>query len=155
MTAVVSDTTPLNYLVLAGVVDVLPRLFSAVFVPPAVRTEMLHPAAPEALRVFAGNPPPWLVERAPAGHLVAGHLQLGEREAITLALELGHPAVLLDEWEARELAGQCGLVAVGTVGLLLQAAERGLVHLPEIAARLRRTNFRASAALWQRLEQGT
>ena len=37
---VVSDATPLNYLVLINAVEVLPRLFSAVLIPPAVAAEL-------------------------------------------------------------------------------------------------------------------
>ncbi len=33
---VVSDTTPLNYLILIGHIDVLPKLFGSLFIPPAV-----------------------------------------------------------------------------------------------------------------------
>jgi predicted nucleic acid-binding protein len=86
---------------------------------------------------------------------VGGRLQAGEREAITLALELGHKALLLDESEAREVARRCGLIPIGMVGLLLKASALGLVSLPEASARLRRTNFRASAELWSRLEGGS
>ena len=36
MSLVVSDTTPFNYLILIGHIDVLPRLFGKLLVPPAV-----------------------------------------------------------------------------------------------------------------------
>jgi predicted nucleic acid-binding protein len=40
MIVVVSDTSPLHYLVLVEQVEVLPRLFDEVLVPPAVLREM-------------------------------------------------------------------------------------------------------------------
>ncbi len=40
---VVSDTSPLNYLVLIGAIDVLPKLFGEVYAPPAVIQEFQHP----------------------------------------------------------------------------------------------------------------
>lgn len=43
---VVSDTSPLNYLVLIGADDVLPALFGQVLAPPAVLDEMQHAKAP-------------------------------------------------------------------------------------------------------------
>jgi hypothetical protein len=43
---VISDTTPLNYLILIGQIEVLPQLFGRLIVPPAVIREMLHPKAP-------------------------------------------------------------------------------------------------------------
>lgn len=152
MTAVVSDTTPLNYLVLAGCVEILPRLFSSIIIPPAVHREMLHARAPVALRTLALDPPLWLQIRTPSRAVIVADLEEGEREAITLALELGHEALLLDEQAARAEAVRLGLLTVGTIGLLLKASELGMIDLPEVAARLRQTNYRASPALWQRLE---
>ena len=63
---VVSDTSPLNYLVLIGHVDVLPALFERVVTPPAVIAEMLHPGAPTPVREWASTPPQWLEVVAPA-----------------------------------------------------------------------------------------
>lgn len=37
---VVSDATPLNYLVLIDAIGVLPRLYSSVLIPSAVATEL-------------------------------------------------------------------------------------------------------------------
>jgi predicted nucleic acid-binding protein len=54
---VVSNTTPLNYLVLIASVDVLPALFGRVCAPTAVIAELLHPRAPSAVRAWAGARP--------------------------------------------------------------------------------------------------
>ena len=43
MSVVVSDTTPLNYLILLGHIEILPQLFGKLLVPPAVIREMQHP----------------------------------------------------------------------------------------------------------------
>ena len=51
---VVSDTTPLNYLILIDSVHVLPMLFGSVYAPSAVLRELLHPKTPDAVR--AGRP---------------------------------------------------------------------------------------------------
>ena len=67
---VVSDTTPLNYLVLIRAVDVLPRLFDAVYVP--VRCfGRLAAAAPQAVRDWARQPPGWLTVADPVLHLAS------------------------------------------------------------------------------------
>ena len=42
----VSDASPLNYLALIDAVGVLPRLYSAVLIPPAVAAELTSPKAP-------------------------------------------------------------------------------------------------------------
>jgi len=41
MPVIVSDTTPLNYLVLIEAVEILPRLYTRVLIPPAVREELI------------------------------------------------------------------------------------------------------------------
>jgi len=49
MAVVVSDTTPLHYLILIGQDSVLEKLYGQVIVPPAVLQELGHPAAPPAI----------------------------------------------------------------------------------------------------------
>ncbi len=51
VSVVVSDTTPLNYLILIGDVDILPRLLGRVLVPPAVIKELKHPQTPPPVSV--------------------------------------------------------------------------------------------------------
>jgi predicted nucleic acid-binding protein len=41
VTVVVSDTSPLNYLILCGAIDVLPALFHKVVIPPASMISLL------------------------------------------------------------------------------------------------------------------
>ena len=40
MTVVVADTSPLNYLTLIELIDVLPRLYGSVVIPPVLRPYM-------------------------------------------------------------------------------------------------------------------
>jgi predicted nucleic acid-binding protein len=47
---VVSDTTPLNYLVLIDSAHVLPALFGRVYAPSAVIRELAHSRSPELVR---------------------------------------------------------------------------------------------------------
>ncbi len=56
---VVSDTSPLNYLVLIGADQVLPSLFGRVLTPPEVLAEMQHAKAPPQVSAWAQNPPAW------------------------------------------------------------------------------------------------
>ena len=60
MRLVVADTGPLNYLVLIDAIELLPKLFEKVFVPEAVRAELVHQDAPAVVRAWAAQPPAWL-----------------------------------------------------------------------------------------------
>ena len=57
---VVSDTTPINYLVLVGKQDILPLLFGQVIVPEAVMRELQAAAAPPEVRQWLSSRPAWL-----------------------------------------------------------------------------------------------
>ncbi len=55
--------------------------------------------------------------------------------------------ILLDEREARIVAQTKGLKILGMVGLLEEAALKGLVDLPNALERLKRTNARIKASI--------
>lgn len=92
---VVSDTTPLNYLILINVIDVLPKLYGAVMIPRAVWLEMSVPLAPASVRQFVAKAPIWcqVVNVTCSDQKIAG-LGTGESEAIHLARELGADLLL-------------------------------------------------------------
>jgi hypothetical protein len=62
---VVSNTSPLNYLVLIGEIEILPALHHHVVIPVAVSEELHDPATPDAVRGWIENPPGWLEIRRP------------------------------------------------------------------------------------------
>jgi predicted nucleic acid-binding protein len=98
MAVVVSDTTPLHYLILIGQDSVLAKLYSRVIVPPAVLQELSHLAAPPAILAWAKSPPAWLTVQAPTE--IPGrfdNLDFGERQALSLAKEIHAALVLLDD----------------------------------------------------------
>ena len=78
MTMVVSDTSPLNYLIQIGSVEILPRLCSTILLPPAVVAELRHPGAPAAVRNWAAQLPAWAQVRAPQQTLAFPMLGGGE-----------------------------------------------------------------------------
>ena len=84
---VIADTSPLHYLVLTRVVEVLPQLFHHVLIPQEVHKELLHEKTPFAVRLWAADPPSWLeVARVNWNTLrVIPDLDAGETAAILLA----------------------------------------------------------------------
>ena len=54
---IISDTTPINYLVLIGEIDVLEKLFGRVIIPQAVFDEFHNPGTPDPVRDWAGSAP--------------------------------------------------------------------------------------------------
>jgi predicted nucleic acid-binding protein len=149
MAVIVSDTTPLNYLILIEAVEILPRLYGRVLIPPAVREELNQPNTPEQVRDWLARPPRWLELVNPTLALdpALSHLDLGEVQAIALALEHRADLLLLDERDGTIAARERGLAVTGTLGVLDQAAARGWVDLPTMFARLERTTFRSPIRL--------
>jgi predicted nucleic acid-binding protein len=144
---VVSDTSPLNYLVVIGEVSLLPILFGTVLIPRAVQQELMDPDAPETVRQWIGSAPDWLEVRDVEGQATIAPLQLGESEAIALALSANADLILIDERMARAVARERGLTMLGTLGVLARAADEGLVSLPEAVEKLRQTSYRISEDL--------
>jgi predicted nucleic acid-binding protein len=126
---VVSDTTPLNYLILIEATDVLPALFGRVYAPPSVMEELSHPRGPQPVRAWASSPPAWLAvqEAMQVDETLPRALHKGEVEAISLARELGADWVLIDERKASREAESRGLRVVGTLGILEEAGARNLL----------------------------
>jgi predicted nucleic acid-binding protein len=144
-----ADASPLCYLVLIGEIDLLAKLFERVLVPPAVISELLHQDAPAAVRAWASDLPTWISATANPLLLTTGlgKLQAGEQAAILLAESVKADIILLDEKAARRVAADRGLRVTGLLGVLGEAATRGLVDLPPAIDRLRATSFRSSPAL--------
>ena len=147
MSVVVSDTSPLHYLVLCRVETILPALFGQVVIPPMVFHELQRSNTPPVVREWAGSLPPWVVVKKPTTLNLALDADAGELEAISLAQEIHADAVLMDDRVGRNAAIRCGLAVVGTVGLLEQSAARGLIDLPPVVERLRQTNARLDPEL--------
>ena len=147
---VVSDTSPINYLVLIELQDILPKLFGRIVIPVAVDRELRSPAAPDAIKRFMVTVPDWLeIQAPPEIEQELGHLDQGERETVSLALRMSADLVLLDERRGRRAARDHGLAVSGTLGLLDLADRRGLVNLHDALGRLKATNFRASPRIFK------
>lgn len=143
---VVADTSPLNYLVLLGKPDILPKIYGRVVVPTAVVLELSHPDAPSAVRVWINSPPSWLeivrVDRIDS--TLAPELGAGEREAISLALELQADLLLIDERIGRQAAEARRLQVAGTLAVLLRAGLLGLIDFPIALQEIQQLGFRVS-----------
>src|SRR5437870_3584311 len=145
---VVSDTTPLNYLILIDATQVLPAIFGQVYAPPEVVAELKRSRRQELepVRRWASSPPKWLTVQEPVeiDQSLPAKLGRGEVQAISLAKEIAADKTLLDDWDAREAAKERGLEVVGTLGVLEEAAKRGLIDIEQKIKDLKGTTFRAS-----------
>src|SRR5262245_46520004 len=133
---VVSDTTPLNYLILIDSVQVLPALFGRVYAPSAVITELSHSRTPGPVRAWVASLPGWLTVQDPTKTDPSLKLGSGETAAIALAEELKADWVLIDERKGTREARSRGLRVAGTLTILEEAGARGLLDYEEAIDRL-------------------
>ena len=142
MAVVVSDTTPLHYLILLGRDSILERLYGKVLIPPGVLAELAHASAPEKISTWASNPPSWVSVAMPASiDKEFEGLDFGERQALALAKERTADLVLLDDNVARKYAQSAGLKVKGTLGIVAEASMAGLVDFVETVEALQRTSM--------------
>jgi predicted nucleic acid-binding protein len=149
---VVADAGPLIALGRLRKLDILSGMFEKVIVPQAVFQEtQFRPDIADAQAILAARQSGVLTVDAssPAVEGPVREVELGEGEAaaISLAASRGH-AVLIDEKLGREVAAALGLRVIGTVGVLLIARRRKLIHsLKPLLDELNASGYHLSEAL--------
>ncbi len=96
MRLVITDTGPINYLILIGHVDVLHSLFERVALTRAVERELFDFDAPPQVRNWIAAPPSWLEIHDTTGLPQVSGLDEGETSAIALAESLHADLLLID-----------------------------------------------------------
>lgn len=134
MSAVVSDSSPLNYLALLSDFDLLRQIYGTLVIPPAVHREVVERGAMypvgKAVTAALGN---WIaVAEAPdAGQITSlrreYRLDAGESEAILVAEALGKAALLMDEQRGVRCARLRGMMVIRTPLIYADAKILGLI----------------------------
>jgi predicted nucleic acid-binding protein len=159
MRVVVADTSPLNYLILIGHIEVLREMDETVLVPPEVLAELAATGAPAQVSEWLRAKPHWLQARAvrlSVDDPTLMNIGEGERAAILLAQEEADVLLLIDDAAGRAEANRRRIANTGTLGVLREAALRDLLDLRTALNHLAKTNFRASASLLEQiLRQGS
>ena len=144
MGQVVADTTPISTLAAMGLIDILPSLYGHVVVPDEVAHELRHPKAPINARLLIDAPPPWLTIRPARRTTHVPGIHIGEAAAIQLAIEL-HACLIIDDRRGWLHAESLGVHTQGTVGVLEDAANNGIItDLAFAHQKLRKTPFRVT-----------
>ena len=138
---VVSDTSVITGLIQVEQAELLRELYGAVLIPPAVFAELLR----------SHSDLPTFVEMRIVANLefvsaLEAELDLGEAQAIALAVEAGADLLLIDEKLGRQIALREGLRISGLMGVLVEAKRRGLLKsVRALVGRLEReVGFRIS-----------
>jgi predicted nucleic acid-binding protein len=142
---VISNSSPLQYLYQADVLDLLPVLFGQVCVPEAVVAE-LEEGRRRSVPLPTLADLSWLQVRTVRNRTLlplVTHLGDGEKEVLALGRELSDALLLLDDRDARRHAHALQLEISGTLGVLLLAKERGILDaVRPVLDRLQALRFR-------------
>lgn len=158
MPAVVVDTSVLISLAAGEQFHLLHDFYGAIYIPPEVWNEVAASARPFGLpEAKSARQAGWLLIQSPtqpAVRRVQGlpfALQLGELEAIALALGLVGALLVVDDAQGRRAAQTLGLAYTGTLGILLRAKVEGKVQAlrPVLDLLKQRTSFWLSEPVYQ------
>ncbi len=155
---IVSDTSPILSLAIIDRLDLLEKLYGEILIPPAVRDEIavLGDNQPGAHQVTSMK---WIPTKSTGNPIVVTlllrELDLGEAEAIALALELKADLLLLDDRKARSIAAYLGLPFAGLIDILNAAKHAKLIPTikPVLDELMTQAKFRVSRKLYQRVLQ--
>lgn len=134
---VISDTTPILSLLKADKLDLLEKLYHKIVVPEAVYDEMTSNAdfLDEREKIvncsFLSAKKISNEESVKILRNVTG-LDAGESEALVLYGEIEAELLLIDERKGRNVAKKMSVKHVGTMGVLMQAFDEGIVSAEEI-----------------------
>jgi uncharacterized protein len=127
---IVSDTSPISNLSAIGQLKLLQQLYGNVVIPTAVYQEIINSGDtdPAVLAIKSVN---WIqtlnITNTALFQTLQSNLDIGEAEAITLAVELNADRLIVDERRGRKEAIKLGLRVTGILGILLAAKQQGLV----------------------------
>ena len=141
---IVSDTSCLILLDKLNLLHLLYDLFGDILITSEIEKE------------FGTKLPSWIktlkVKDTAYQKVLESNIDKGEASAIALALEMDNCLLIIDDNKARKLARHLELTYIGTLGLLVEAKEAGLISLVKpILNQIKNTNFRITENLEKRV----
>lgn len=155
---VVSNTSPIMNLSIAGHHDLLRQMYEKVLIPEAVRDELSVSGSEQSWGTELQKTT-WLEIRSVSNRALVNSLlsevDSGEAEAIALAAEVEADLLLMDERRGRKLAARLGVKTIGLLGALIEAKRKGLVTevKPVLDQMIAKAGFWVSRQLYSRVMQ--
>lgn len=150
---IVSNTSPISNLAKVGKLNLIQQLYETILIPGAVHEELLDERAGETV-ITAVQSATWLeiqsVQNQELVNELRSRINVGEAEAIALAVEVEATRLLIDERLGRQSATYLGLKITGVLGILLLAKHQKLITeiKPIINSLVTQASFRISSQLY-------
>jgi predicted nucleic acid-binding protein len=150
---IISNTSPISNLAKVGQLSLMQKIYGKILIPPAVHEELLDERAGGTV-ITAVQSATWLEVRSVQNRQLVDQLRtrvnVGEAEAIALAVEVKATRLLIDERLGRQSAKDLGVKITGVLGILLLAKRQNLITAlkPIMDDLIIQSNFRISSQLY-------
>lgn len=150
---IVSNTSPISNLARVGQLNLIQQVYGTILIPTAVYQELLDERAGETV-ITAVRSATWLliqpVQNQELVSKLRSRVNVGEAEAIALAVEVKATRLLIDERLGRQAAAEQQLKITGVLGILLAAKRQRLITAvkPTMDDLVDQAGFRISSQLY-------
>lgn len=150
---IASNTSPISNLAKVGQLNLMQQIYGKILIPTAVYEELMDVRAGETV-ITAVQSATWLeikpVQNQELVNELRNRVNVGEAEAIALAVEVEASRLIIDERLGRQAATDLGLRITGILGVLLIAKRQNLITaVKPIMDDLRtQASFRISSQLY-------
>ena len=137
---IISDTSCFIILANIGELEILHKVYGQIVTTVDIATE------------YGEVLPKWVeivtVKDKYRQQLLEMQIDKGESSAIALALETPDSTIILDDYKARKIANQLGLIFTGTIGVIIKAKLNGIIpSIKPLLEKIKQTDFRISAEI--------
>jgi predicted nucleic acid-binding protein len=134
---IIADTSCFIILTNINELELLHKVYGQIITTSEIATEYGQPL------------PEWVimlkVQNQHSQKLLETQIDKGESSAIALALETSNSIVILDDYKARKIAEQLGIIVTGTIGVIIKAKLKGIIpSIKPLLEAIKQTNFRLS-----------
>ncbi len=150
---VVSNTSPISNLAKVEQLNLIYQLYGRILIPCAVHEELLDRRAGDTV-ITAVRSALWIDIQSVQNQRLVDDLKIrvnvGEAEAIALAIEVKADRLIIDERLGRQTARDFGVKITGVLGILLLAKRQKLINQvqPIMDNLMQQANFRISSQLY-------
>lgn len=155
---IVSDASPLMNLAAISQLQLLREIYGRIIIPPKVFQELTVQGRGQPGDSEVRNAK-WIEVQEPSDRILISELSetidVGEAEAIALAVELQCSKIIIDERLGRKKAQEMNLHVIGTLGVLVEAKQRHLIpSVISLMDELRtKAHFRIREELYYEIKQ--
>jgi len=137
---IISDTSCFIILANIGELEILHKVYGQIVTTVDIATE------------YGEVLPKWVeivtVKDKYRQQLLEMQIDKGESSAIALALETPDSTIILDDYKARRIARQLGLIFTGTIGVIIKAKLNGAIpSIKPLLEKIKQTDFRLSTEI--------